>query len=117
DTSVGTLALSLLNAIGEGVGLCTRGGETIWANDMLRSVSGAMHERIAWACKQYDRDYPLPPGATDVPVRPSTRSEFLLADQDRFFEVAVSPVPVATLQALGQGMKRWGNCLIVIMRD
>lgn len=117
DTSVGTLALSLLNSIGEGVGLYTRTGETIWSNDMLRSVSGAMHERIGWACKQYDRDYPLPPTGVDLPVRPSTRSEFLLADQDRFFEVAVTPVPRSTLLALGEGMKRWGDCLVVILRD
>jgi CheY-like chemotaxis protein len=117
DNSVGTLALSLLNAIGEGVGLCTRAGETIWSNDMLRGVSGAMHERIAWACKQFDRDYPLPPSNIDLAVRPSTRSDFLLADQDRFFEVVVSPVPKSTLTALGAGMKRWGDCLVVILRD
>ena len=117
DNSVGTLALSLLNAIGEGVGLCTRTGETIWANDMLRNVSGAMHERIAWACKQFDRDYPLPPANLEPLVRPSTRSDFLLADQDRFYEIVISPVPKSTLMALGTGMKRWGDCLVVIMRD
>jgi CheY-like chemotaxis protein len=117
DNSVGTLALSLLNAIGEGVGLCTRAGETIWSNDMLRGVSGAMHERIAWACKQFDRDYPLPPSNIDLTIRPSTRSDFLLADQERFFEVVVSPVPNSTLTALGAGMKRWGDCLVVILRD
>ncbi len=115
DNSVGTLALSLLNAIGEGVGLCTRTGESIWSNDMLRGMTGAMHERIAWACKQFDRDFPLPP--SDAAVRPSTRSEFLLADQDRFYEVVISQVPKSTLNALGDGMKRWADCLVVIVRD
>jgi CheY-like chemotaxis protein len=121
DPSVAMLALSLLNAIGEGVGLCTRSGETIWANDMLEAVGGAMHERIAWACTQFDRDFPLPPGNLDVPVRPSTRTEFLLADQERFYEVAISPVPRSTLTAMGDGVgvggQRWGQCLVVIVRD
>lgn len=111
------MALSLLNAIGEGVGLCTRGGETIWANDMLRGIGGAMHERIAWACRQFDRDYPLPPSDVQPPVQSLGRSEFLLADQDKFFEVVVSPIARVTLSALGDGMKSWGDCLVVIVRD
>jgi len=116
DHSVGTLALSLLNAIGEGVGLYTRAGVPIWSNDLLRGITGAMHERVAWACRQFDRDHPSPPIDLPYPI-PSVRSEFLLADSDRFFEVSISPLPRSTLAALGEGMKRWGDCLVVILRD
>lgn len=116
DHSVGTLALSLLNAIGEGVGLYNRTGVPIWSNDLLRGITGAMHERVAWACRQFDRDHPSPPIDLPYPI-PSVRSEFLLADSDRFFEVSVSPLPRSTLAALGDGMKRWGDCLVVILRD
>ncbi len=116
DHSVGTLALSLLNAIGEGVGLYSRAGMPIWSNDLLKGVTGAMHERVGWACRQFDRDHPSPPLDLPYPV-PSVRSEFLLADLDRFFEVSISPLPRTTLAALGEGMKRWGDCLVVILRD
>jgi len=113
---VGTLALSLLNAIGEGVGLYTRAGVAIWSNDLLKGITGAMHERVGWACRQFDRDHPSPPLDLPYPV-PSVRSEFLLADSDRFFEVSISPLPRSTLAALGDGMKRWGDSLVVILRD
>jgi two-component system, sensor histidine kinase SagS len=116
DHSVGTLALSLLNAIGEGVGLYSRAGAPIWSNDLLKGVTGAMHERVGWACRQFDRDHPSPPLDLPYPV-PSVRSEFLLADLDRFFDVSISPLPRDTLTALGEGMRRWGDCLVVILRD
>ena len=117
DGSVATLALSLLNAPSARVGLCTRGGARVrTANDMLRGIGGAMHERIAWACRQFDRDYPLPPADVQPPVQSLGRSEFLLADQDKFFEVVVSPIARVTLSALGEGMKSWGDCLVVIVR-
>src|SRR5262249_20795187 len=101
-------------AIGEGVGLCTRTGETIWANDMLRSISGAMHERIAWACRQFDRDHPY--YEADSHKQPNS-SEFLLADGERFFEVVISPLARAALSNLPEGMQGWKNCLVTIVRD
>ncbi len=116
DHSVGTLALSLLNSIGEGVGLFSRSGQSIWSNDLLRGLSGGMHERVSWTCRQFDRDHPSPPLDLPYPV-PSVRAEFPLADQDQFYELLVSPLPRSTLQALGPGMKRWGDCLVVSLRD
>jgi CheY-like chemotaxis protein len=113
---VATIAFSLLNAIGEGVGLCTRGGETIWANEMLRGISGAMRERVAWACRQFDRDHPVAPPDVEAPLV-RVQSDFLLADQDRFYEVVISPIARSALAALGEGMRRWEDCLVTIVRD
>lgn len=116
DHSVGTLALSLLNAIGEGVGLYSRAGQGIWTNDLLKSLSGGMHERVAWTCRQFDRDHPSPPLDLAYPV-PSVRAEFLLQDQERYYELSVAPLPRSTITALGPGMKRWVDCLVVSLRD
>ena len=118
DTSVGTLALSLLSAIGEGVGLATRSGEVIWANEMLRHLQGAMQERVAGACRQFNRDHPLPPKNVVMPPGlPAPRAEMVLVENDRHFELVISPLAPSTLAALGEGMSRWEGCLVVVLRD
>lgn len=118
DNSVGTLAISLLNAIGEGVGLANRTGQLIWTNELLRTLSSAMQERLSTACRQFDREHPLPPRTVILPPgTPPPRQETVLADQDRFYEVILMPLGRETLVALGDGMERWGDCLVLVVRD
>ncbi|MDI1289147.1 MAG: GAF domain-containing protein, partial [bacterium] len=115
--SVGILAVSLLNAIGEGVALCTRSGETMWSNDIFQRLSGAMRERIAVACRQFDREHPvLPHGAEDHAAVVEPRSDILMADENRFFEVGVLPAPVMTLHR-EDGVMEPMHGLVVAVRD
>jgi hypothetical protein len=67
DAALATLALSLLSAIGEGVGLAERNGKLIWANDMLAKLGPTMLERIAMACRQFQNEHPLPPPSVTLP--------------------------------------------------
>jgi len=118
DHWVGTLALTLLNAIGEGVGLATRKGDAIWANVMVRQMNGGMKERIAAACRQFDRDFPVIAKAPGEALTfPQPRLEAVMVDQDRFYEVAVTALPQSTLAALGAGMSQWEECLVIVVRD
>jgi CheY-like chemotaxis protein len=118
DASLATLALSLLSAIGEGVGLATRGGRIIWDNAMLAGLSSAMRERISTQCRQFDKDHPLTPKSVKVPkgwLPP--RSEQVLAEEDKFFELVVTPVSRATLDAIGPDVESWAECLVLVVRD
>ena len=115
--SVGILAVSLLNAIGEGVALCTRSGETMWSNDLFQRLSGGMRERIAVACRQFDREHPVPPaGAEDHAALADPRSDVLMADESRFYEIGVLPAPVMTLHREGGGSEPLHG-LVVAVRD
>ena len=115
------IALSLLSAIGEGVGLADRQGELLWSNELLASLGSSMRERIATACRQFDRDHPLPPAGTALPVGwLPPRSEQTLAEQDRYYELLLTTVNEATIRALGAAEgedARWMRCLVVVVRD
>ena len=118
DASLATLALSLLSAIGEGVGLATRSGRIIWDNAMLAGLSSAMRERISTQCRQFEKDHPLTPKGVKVPkgwLPP--RTEQVLAEDDRFFELVVTPVSRATLDAIGPDVESWAECLVLVVRD
>lgn len=82
------VAAHLLDLIGEGVALATRTGRLVSANEFVRRLGGAMLERMAGACRQFDRDHPsLPPGAPRGAVR---RSEVVLAEGDKWYDLAIS---------------------------
>jgi CheY-like chemotaxis protein len=118
DASLATLALSLLSAIGEGVGLATRGGRLVWANDMLASLHSGMRERIATQCRQFEKDHPLPPKGVALPTGwLPPRSEATMAEGDKFYELTLTPVSQMTIDAIGPAVSRWADCLVVLLRD
>jgi CheY-like chemotaxis protein len=98
------LAVSLLNAIGEGVAVASRSGEVLWGNDLFARQSGALQERISSACRQFNRDFPMPPGGVAGGIAsPTGRSEQVFADGDRFLEVVITPVPAGMTKVAGAG--------------
>jgi CheY-like chemotaxis protein len=118
DAALATLALSLLSAIGEGVGLAERNGKLIWANDMLAKLGPTMLERIAMACRQFQNEHPLPPPSVTLPsgwLPP--KSESTLAEGDRFYELMLTPVNQQTIDAIGPSVGKWSLCLVVLVRD
>ena len=118
DAPLATLALSLLSAIGEGVGLATRGGRIVWANDMLANLPSATRERIATLCRQFEHDHPLPPKDVQAPAGwLPPRSETTLAEGAKYFELSLTPVSQSTIQAIGPAVSRWADCLVVLLRD
>ncbi len=113
------LTLLLLNVIGEGVGVYDRLGVLFWGNDLLRHQSGGMLERISGACRQFDRDHPLPPpGVVVPPGTPVARAESVMADADRYFEVIITPLaaPGVRMPQLGASPLPEGS-LTVVVRD
>jgi CheY-like chemotaxis protein len=84
----------LLNAIGEGVCIATRGGELLWCNDYVASLTGAMRERLKVACRQFDREHPAPPAGVEVPCdAASLRITSVMVEDDRHHSVSISPLP------------------------
>ena len=114
--AVGILALSLLNAIGEGVQLATRSGEVLWANELCQRLSGALKERIAVACRQFDAAHPvIPEGVEDHAALPDPRMDHLLTDDGRYFEVGVlCAPPMNNFDAARPGLL---HGLVVVVRD
>jgi two-component system, sensor histidine kinase SagS len=109
----GVPALVLLNAIGEGVALASRAGDLTWANDFLIRQSGAMLERIAGACRQFDRDFPMPPATVGPPaVVQSAVLESVMVEGDQSFQVVIRPVGAdMTVAGVAPGV------LVVVVRD
>lgn len=112
------LVVSLLNAIGEGVGLATRSGQVLWANDQITRLSGAMLERIGGLCRQFDREHPaLPRGITPPPDYVPPRSDSMLADSDRFFELTLTPAQPGMVEVQEGHRKDGRELVIVTIRD
>jgi two-component system, sensor histidine kinase SagS len=89
----GVPALLLLDAIGEGVALADRAGAILWANELIHKQSGAMKERLAGACRQFDRDFPMPPPGVGTPALVQAASfELGLAQGDRYYNLLIHPV-------------------------
>jgi CheY-like chemotaxis protein len=107
------LALALLNAIGEGVAVASRSGEILWGNDLFSRQSGAFRERLSSACRQFDRDYPVPPRSAKAV--PTGRTEQVLAENDRFFEVIITPVPSPPIASSGAALGP--EALVLVFRD
>ena len=113
DESLRGVGQVLLNAIGEGVALSTRQGTPVWANDYVKSLSGAMQERLSVACRQFDREHPAPPAGVVLPndyVQP--RTIIAMTEDDRHFSVSTTPLP-ATAAAAGLP----AGSLVVVVTD
>jgi CheY-like chemotaxis protein len=111
---VGVLALTLLNAISEGICFASRSGEVLWSNDLYKSISPAMRERLATACQQFNREHPpIPEGVEDHAAIPDPRLDLLMTDSVRHFEVGVLAAP--DIPCL-DGSKLTGG-LVVVVRD
>lgn len=90
----------LLNAVGEGVVVACRDGSSLWSNDYVRSLTGAMQERLRVACRQFDREHPAPPPGVALPddyVAPRTVT--VLAEDDQHYSVSITPLPPAAAAA------------------
>lgn len=112
--SEGPLALFLLNAIGEGVGIATRQGVVLWANDLFRRQSGAMLERLSGACRQFEKDHPAPPPGVTAPADTlPPRAESVLAEGDRYSELHIRPLEDAV--ALQASLPE--HSLLLVIRD
>lgn len=116
DPGVGVAALSLLNAIGEGVCLGTRAGQIIWGNDLYQSLGGAMHERVAGLCRQFDREHPVPPASSRVPI-PILHAVTAMALDERWFEADVSPIAPEVGAAVVAAGAAPGHYLLITLRD
>jgi len=116
DAALGRLGLSLLNAIGEGVALASREGAVAWCNELIVRLGGGMQERLSAACRQFDREHPMPPHVASggVPLAvPSTRLDVVLADADRFYEATLMPLDLSAAANAGLGPE-W---LVIVLRD
>ena len=118
DASRGDLAtdraITLLNAIGEGVCLATGEGDVLWSNRYFRELDDATADRVAAACRESAEWFerlctlrrgmrpPAPPvgaepasGADHVApeaVTPTCRFDLATDDGQQFYEVIVSQV-------------------------
>lgn len=103
---------SLLNAIGEGVALTTRDGGILWSNEFVRALTGEMIERLSVCSRQFDREFPLPPPSVDATVAlAANRKQYLLADDERAFQVVITPLLHASKVGLPQGS------LVIVVTD
>jgi len=81
----------VLEALGQGVCVCTTGGDIVWGNGIFRSYSPGLQKRVAVACRRtaaqaHDSD-------VDDPLRWRRRQvRIRLPPSDRFFSVVVAPV-------------------------
>lgn len=91
---------TLLNALGEGVCLADLDGNVLWANQRFNQYDAQTRARITAACRQGVRQF-APPHPAALPAAPhsqgntppqSKRFDVITADDQRFFEVLVSPV-------------------------
>jgi CheY-like chemotaxis protein len=115
DPKLSLLAFSLLSSIGEGVGLATREGKLIWANDMLANLSHSLRERLGNACRQFEVEHPAPPEMKYPAGWLPPRTELALAEGEKFYEVALTPVSPQTISALDA--ETYQRCLVVLVRD
>ncbi len=93
---------TLLNALGEGVCLADLDGNVLWANQRFNQYDAQTRARITAACRQGVRQFEavLPAASHSQPPTPrdhrpllqSKRFDVTTADDQRFFEVLVSPV-------------------------
>ncbi len=81
----------ILEALGQGVCVCTRGGEIVWGNDVFRKYADGIQKRVAVACRRvasqaHDSDL-------DDPIRWRRRQvRIRVPASHQFFSVVVAPV-------------------------
>jgi CheY-like chemotaxis protein len=110
--------MALLSAVGEGVAIAGRDGDLHWTNEMLRAQTGALRERVSGACRQFNREHPLPTPSVGRPEdSPRPQMGAVLSDGDRFFEVVVSPIDPRMLADATGEPATWVDGLVVILRD
>lgn len=89
-------SLSLLNAIGEGVGLFRASGERLWANDLFQGYDPRTRQLLEVAVKEVGTEMldhqRLGIVPADGPRGTSQRLELASADGSRYYEVFVSLV-------------------------
>ncbi len=119
---IGPLAATLLNAMWGGVALATRAGEMLWTNDYVASLSSSLQERIRNACRLYDRKHPAVPEGhrpttPDGHPLPLPRIDSVLAEDERFFELAIFPAPEDAMATTTEDPNLLRSGLIVILRE
>ncbi|MBS0192508.1 MAG: response regulator [Planctomycetes bacterium] len=88
-------SLSLLNAIGEGVGLFRLGGECLWANELFTGLDARTRELLELAAKEVGAELIEQQGlglVTDERKNRSQRLEMASGDGSRYYEVYVALV-------------------------
>lgn len=116
DPAIGVAAIALLNAIGEAVCLGTRAGHVIWGNDQYQRLGGAMHERVAGLCRQFDREHPVPPASSRSAVS-QVHAITAMASDDRWYEADVSPITPDVGEAIVAAGAAREHYLLVTLRD
>ncbi|TVQ63806.1 MAG: response regulator [Phycisphaerales bacterium] len=97
-------AITLLNAIGEGVCLSTGDGRFLWMNDFFAGLDAGTQSSVATVCREASawfgeearrRERQRRPGSRPEPeeATPAAKFELTSPDESRFFEVFISPVP------------------------
>ncbi|MCA9293318.1 MAG: response regulator [Phycisphaerales bacterium] len=92
----GQLTATLLNAIGEGVALADRAGETTWSNARFRSFHALIHRRLSSVCvdamQHFDETLARrQDGDQAMPISPK-RYSIAMKQSQRYFECMVTPV-------------------------
>jgi len=101
-------AITLLNAISEGVCLASEEGDILWSNEFFRSLDDEIADLVAGACREASEWFVHlamlgPGGRPDAPPGEPTevhgkirevacRFEFETPDAQRFYDVMVTPV-------------------------
>ena len=85
-------AITLLNAMGEGVCLTTARGDVLWANRFFKELDEGVRGRVVEACRASASRFADHGPAGDPPGRDAC-CQFFIDTDDHYFEVEVTRVP------------------------
>jgi len=117
---------TLLNAIGEGVCLASAEGRFLWMNDFFAALDDSTQARVAdiareasaWFARESRQRGMRPGGEANEQGTPAVKFELSSDDDQRHFEVYVTPVPVrASASAEAPGLEGGSGQVAVAVRD
>lgn len=84
----------LLNAIGEGVCLCSEGGRQLWSNELFRRFDARVRRRITAACRHAVDRFNVGPraGATLDESRRPRRYSMAFRKINKYYDAVITPV-------------------------
>lgn len=96
ETSAGSITdqawpVRLLDIVGEGVAVVAPSGEPVWANEMFKELDAAACARVAELCRAVSSRRAGLSSRTEI-LQTAAHAEVGSADENRWWEVAVSPL-------------------------
>ena len=118
DQSLGPLpgwASSLLNAIGESVGLLDASGVVVWGNDLFRALDPAVQGRVCHIAAEHAARFaakPTSPPASLPAAQPQSPAIRLSnPDDSKYFELTISQLSADAVPGAAQGR------IVAVVRD